>query len=572
MHALRFLFADADTEGVLLVDASNAFNALNRRVTLLNSQVVCPPMARLLINTFRTPAYLVTPSGEMILSTEGTTQGDPIAMAMYAIGLAPLIRRLEAPGAQQIWFADDSAAGSLLNTLRRWWDLLNEIGPAYGYYPNGCKTWLVVKHALLSKAQRIFGDLDVRISTEGRPYLGGAIGCTEFVNSFVQQKVAGWVEEITKLAQISTSQPHTAFTAFTHGVSSKWTYLSRVVPGIAELLQPVEDAIRHHLLPALTGRCSFSDDGRALFALPARLGGLGMGNSVTDADHAYESSLKVSGQLCALVALQTSPLGDVASEQHRAKAVVKKARQSRAIAQQADLLARLPQASRLSVELASEKGASSWLTTLPVVELGFHLNKSEFRDGLCLRYNWPLRYLPSHCACGQALNVQHALSCAVGGLPSQRHNHIRDLTATLLSEVASNVGVEPRLLPLSGEALPLRSANTDDQARLDIEAYGFWGSHHERALFDVRVFNPFSRSYVTSPIGTTYRRHERAKAREYEQRVREIERASFTPLVFSATGGMAPASESVLQEAVRPASRPTEGQLQPYDCSCAGDA
>ena len=50
VHALRSLFADADTEGVLLVDASNAFDALNRRVTLLNSQVVCPPMARLLIN------------------------------------------------------------------------------------------------------------------------------------------------------------------------------------------------------------------------------------------------------------------------------------------------------------------------------------------------------------------------------------------------------------------------------------------------------------------------------------------------------------------------------------------
>ena len=191
-----------------------------------------------------------------------------------------------------------------------------------------------------------------------------------------------------------------------------------------------------------------------------------MGNSVTDADHAYESSLKVSGPLCASVALQTSPLGDVAYEQqqHRAKAVVKKARQSRAIAQQADLLARLPQASRLSVELASEKGASSWLTTLPVVELGFHLNKSKFRDGLCLRYNWPLHYLLSHCVCGQALNVEHALSCAMGGLPSQRRNHIRDLTATLLSEVASNVGVEPRLSPLSGESLPLRSANTDDQA------------------------------------------------------------------------------------------------------------
>ena len=123
---------------------------------------------------------------------------------------------------------------------------------------------------------------------------------------------------------------------------------------------------------------------------------------------------------------------------------------------------------------------------------------------------------------------------------SIRNGPIGDLEATLLLERASNVGVESRLLPLSSAALPLRSANTDDQARLDIEAYGFWGSHHERALFDVRVFNPFVRSYVTSPVGTTYRRHERAKVLEYKQRVREIERASFTPLVFSATGGMAP--------------------------------
>ena len=147
--------------------------------------------------------------------------------------------------------------------------------------------------------------------------------------------------------------------------------------------------------------------------------------------HASKSCTKYSLHLVPAHtnALQTSPRGDVASEQHRAKAVVKKARQSRAVAQQADLLARLPQASRLSVELASEKGASSWLTTLPMVELGFHLNKSEFRDGLCLRYNWSLHYLPSHCVCGQALIVEHALSCAVGGLPSQRHNHIRDLTA-----------------------------------------------------------------------------------------------------------------------------------------------
>ncbi len=35
-----------------------------------------------------------------------------------------------------------------------------------------------------------------------------------------------------------------------------------------------------------------------------------------------------------------------------------------------------------------------------------------------------------------------------------------------------------------------------------------------------------------------YRKHEQEKKRQYEQRVREVEHASFTPLVLSASGGM----------------------------------
>ena len=540
VHALRSLFDEPTTEGVLLVDASNAFNTLNRHLTLLNAQVVCPPMARLLLNTYRQPSRLVTPSGEMLLSREGTTQGDPVAMAMYAIGVAPLIWRLEAPGTQQIWFADDSAAGTRLIALRRWWDLLRDIGPAYGYYPNSVKTWLVVKPSHFNTAQKIFGDLEVQISTKGRPYLGGAIGSRDFVSQFVKQKVEGWVDEIRCLTRISSTQPHAAFTAFTHGVSAKWIYMSRVVPNIGELLQPVEDAVRHHLLPALTGRHSFSEVERKLFALPARLGGLGICNAVSEADLAHQASLKVSEPLCALVALQKTGLENTAEEQQKVKTILRKEKRARDAAQQVDLLTHLPESSRRAVELATEKGASAWLTALPLVELGFHLNKSEFRDGLCLRYNWPLPYLPSHCVCGKALSVDHALSCAVGGLPSQRHNHVRDFIATLLTEVAWNVGVEPPLLPLTGELLRYRSSNTEDRARLDIEAYGFWGTAQERALFDIRVFNPFARSNEQSTLSATYRKHELAKVREYEGRVREVERASFTPLVLAATGGMAP--------------------------------
>ena len=47
--------------------------------------------------------------------------------------------------AKQVWFADDATGGGKLQQLKWWWDKLNEVGPAFGYFSNATKTWLVVK-------------------------------------------------------------------------------------------------------------------------------------------------------------------------------------------------------------------------------------------------------------------------------------------------------------------------------------------------------------------------------------------------------------------------------------------
>ncbi len=83
---------------------------------------------------------------------------------------------------------------------------------------------------------------------------------------------------------------------------------------------------------------------------------------------------------------------------------------------------------------------------------------------------------------------------------------------------------------------------------------------------DVRVFNPHAPTYASSPIASCYRNHERAKKRAYEQRVREIEHATFTPLVLSATGGMA--TEATLFYK-RLASRLASKWDQPYSTTMA---
>ena len=74
VHAVRSAFESDENEAVLLADASNAFNSLNRQVVLHNIQRICPPLATILINTYRAPTELFV-DGDTILSQEGTTQG-----------------------------------------------------------------------------------------------------------------------------------------------------------------------------------------------------------------------------------------------------------------------------------------------------------------------------------------------------------------------------------------------------------------------------------------------------------------------------------------------------------------
>ena len=118
VHAARTAFDSNDTEAMLLVDATNAFNSLNRQVALHNIRRLCPPLATILINTYRAPSDLFV-DGDTLQSQEGTTQGDPLAMSMYALATIPLIKKLKG-SSKQIWYADDAAAAGKIADLRVW--------------------------------------------------------------------------------------------------------------------------------------------------------------------------------------------------------------------------------------------------------------------------------------------------------------------------------------------------------------------------------------------------------------------------------------------------------------------
>ena len=90
-HAMRDIYDEAETDAVLFIDASNAFNSLNRKAMVHNMKFLCPAMAVYIKNCYNSPSRLFVLGGQEIASSEGTTQGDPTAMPGYGIGIMPFL-------------------------------------------------------------------------------------------------------------------------------------------------------------------------------------------------------------------------------------------------------------------------------------------------------------------------------------------------------------------------------------------------------------------------------------------------------------------------------------------------
>ena len=161
--------------------------------------------------------------------------------------------------------------------------------------------WLSKTAGCRSEAETVFAGTNVKLTSEGRPYLGSAIGSSSYVKQFVEEKVKGWSSDVTLLAKVAQSQPHGAYSAFAKGLASRWIYVSRTIPDIATLLQPLEDVIHCVLVSVLTGRAPPNDFERDLFALPPRWGGLGLCNPICRVSQEFSASLKITEPLCKLI-------------------------------------------------------------------------------------------------------------------------------------------------------------------------------------------------------------------------------------------------------------------------------
>ena len=384
IHAMRRMYDDPDCNAVLLVDAENAFNSLNRSVALHNLKITCPEFFKYVLNTYRQPSDLfVSNSADAILSQEGTTQGDTSAMGMYAAGLMPLIEKLKmhvCDHLRQIFYADDAAAAGKLENIKNWWQLLQNIGPMYGYHPKPSKTWLIVKPDMYDTAKALFPNINV--TKKGHRYLGSYIGAEEGLADFVGDEIEEWKMDITGLAEIASSEPQLAYAAFVYGTSKRWNFLARTTPGISPLMYKLEYHIKDTFLPVILGKLFIPDNLRNIFSLPARMGGLGITNICETADLEYKHSTMATKNLVDAIYHQRKTYSPDEDHQRETAAKIRSSREEFNKQTKEQIISELSPTTCRQLELLSEKGASCWLTSLPLKDYGFLLNKQEFHDAL----------------------------------------------------------------------------------------------------------------------------------------------------------------------------------------------
>jgi len=119
--------------------------------------------------------------------------------------------------------------GGSLPDLHEWFSLLCSCVPAFGYFSEPTKSFVVVSERFKGEAEAAFGGLGVHVVTCHR-FLGGFIGSLSARDDYVLSKVHIWAGHINVLADVALIQPQLAYAALVHSLQHEWTFLLCVIP------------------------------------------------------------------------------------------------------------------------------------------------------------------------------------------------------------------------------------------------------------------------------------------------------------------------------------------------------
>ena len=159
IYTMDLIFNDQNTDAILLIDAKNAFNLINKEAFIHNVKMMFPVFGTFVSNCYSSSSRVFIIGGGELKSTEGTTQVNPIALIIYVITTISLILMIieimyDQPGniSTLAAYADDFTATRTLTELKVLWDILCSLVPIFWYYPWAPKSCLIVKKYRIKRA------------------------------------------------------------------------------------------------------------------------------------------------------------------------------------------------------------------------------------------------------------------------------------------------------------------------------------------------------------------------------------------------------------------------------------
>ena len=191
-------------------------------------------------------------SGHFLHSKERMTEGDPLAMIAYGIGVLPLIRELREahPRVTQPCYSDDAGAGETFIDLQAHYQDLQAQGRARDItlsrprvswsWPRGTSPGLT----------------NISVGSaygwgRGHWYLGGFLGDMSAEREWFGKKIQGCKESVAILSGVTLKHPQSAYEGPQKSLQQEWAFVQRVNPGVGTASGPAEEALREVFVPAL---------------------------------------------------------------------------------------------------------------------------------------------------------------------------------------------------------------------------------------------------------------------------------------------------------------------------------
>ena len=569
IHATQAILSDSalppNSKWVLQVDFSNAFNTMDRGHILSEVRRHLPGLSAFAEWCYGEHSVLLF-GDNIIQSASGCQQGDPLGCILFAIGLHPLVCRIQAEVPDLLlhsWYLDDGQAIGKLMDIKRVFELIMEMSSLLGLSINMNKSYYwrcpeIRTYNLPASFLPIAENKD-----DGLVVLGAPVGSDAFSRNQISIKVHEIENLLVKLGSLDDSQIEFCLLRSCFGINKFGFILRTCNPLVnADVFAEFDDVQSRALSTLIGASISTSDPRWVLASLPVSLGGLGLRSAALHAPAAYVASnlqcapivgklvnlpnpridiSQASSLLANATANATTPLPGPLSSDTPQRLLSRRVDEARLY-----VLERMEADNRLCLILPSIRlpGTGDFLNVVPSPALKLHIHKTEFV--MAIKYRLGLPVFPDESACGfcakpSDIYGDHAISaCHTSGGIIRRHDLLRD--------AIFDTAYAALLRPKKEE----RNLLDDDSRPGDLTIRGWARSRgKEKTAFDITVVSPLRqdvRAHAINDPKVVLQRSREAKFRKYEGKLPP--EVGLIPLVVSIFGAWEDDARANLREIV----------------------